>query len=107
MTADKPDTQCDSRFAVSENTNAVRNMLQHVCRGFIVKQDPFHVVQYLSEKIESSQLKIRMSNNMKNFMYSVDRQLRDSEDMDERLEHLRKKVSLSDLAGSETEWPHP
>lgn len=37
MAADKVGTQCDPRFAVSDNANAVRSMLQRVCPGFIVK----------------------------------------------------------------------
>lgn len=62
------------------------------------------MIQRVSEKVKSSQLKKAVTNNMKHCMYSVDRQLRDPEDMEKRLEHLRKKVSSGNLACSEAEW---
>lgn len=104
MAADKLGAERNPRFAVTDNANAVRSMVQRVCPGFNVKQDSFHVIQRVSEKVKSSNLKKKVSKQMKQCLYSVDHQLRDSADMEMLLTQLCEKVRLSDLACSEAEW---
>ncbi|OWZ16831.1 hypothetical protein PHMEG_0009314 [Phytophthora megakarya] len=71
----------DSVYVVSDNATAVKTLVNDVFdKRVSVKQDPFHGIQRISEKLKSPRKK-QVCKTLKDVMYTVDRKLRPPEEM--------------------------
>ncbi|POM79051.1 LOW QUALITY PROTEIN: Hypothetical protein PHPALM_3343 [Phytophthora palmivora] len=90
---------------VSDNANAVRNLVNDVFDGEVkTKQDPFHVMQRFSEKIKHKGKRKSFYKKMQKALHSVEGQLRNPDDMADRLREIVKNVNPDELSCSQKEW---
>ncbi|RLN27278.1 hypothetical protein BBJ28_00026006 [Nothophytophthora sp. Chile5] len=67
------DTGEDGLMVVSDNASAVRNMVASAFEGAVsVKQDPFHVIERITEKITPTARSKCVSKELKTAIYKVD-----------------------------------
>ncbi|RLN02727.1 hypothetical protein BBJ28_00027163, partial [Nothophytophthora sp. Chile5] len=89
---------------VSDNASAVRNMVSGIFGERVsVKQDPFHVVQRISEKIKGP-MKKRVCVQLKDALYTVDRALREPSEMASHFRSVVDSIALSEVRCTEAEW---
>ncbi|OWZ03818.1 hypothetical protein PHMEG_00024387 [Phytophthora megakarya] len=85
-------------YLVSDNANCVRGMVQYTFGGGVqVKQDPFHVIMRIKEKIW-------ISRELMTAIYTVDRKLRPSEEMEAAFRRVSSLISPQDLSCTEAIW---
>ncbi|EGZ09030.1 hypothetical protein PHYSODRAFT_389921, partial [Phytophthora sojae] len=91
--------QIVGRRLTSDNANGVRGMVQHTFGGRVdVKQDPFHVMMRVKEKLASAAKKKWISKELMSAMYTVERRLRPPEEMEKEFRRVASLVSPSDLS---------
>lgn len=92
-------------FAVSDNANTVRNLINDVFGGAVqTKQDPFHVMQRFAEKIKNKGKRKHFYKQLQAALYSVGGQLRSPDDMATHLREAVDSVSAAELSCSPKEW---
>jgi hypothetical protein len=101
---------CDQHFdekivVVSDNANAVRNMISQVSGNmFDTKQDVWHVIHRFSEKINSKSMRKKICSELSDAIYHEDGQLREPSEMVKAVESVLKKVNESMLNCSLAIW---
>ncbi|RLN91884.1 hypothetical protein BBJ28_00026613 [Nothophytophthora sp. Chile5] len=92
-------------YIVSDNAQAIRNMVDSVLGGSVsVKQDPFHVMQRIAEKIKASAHRKAIYKKLKAAMYVVTGELRNPKDMTANLRAAMSTVKPTDVSCSHAEW---
>ncbi|EGZ18258.1 hypothetical protein PHYSODRAFT_500774 [Phytophthora sojae] len=87
--------QIVGRRLTSDNANGVRGMVQHTFGGRVdVKQDPFHVMMRVKEKLASAAKKKWISKELMSAMYTVERRLRPPEEMEKEFRRVASLVRL-------------
>ncbi|OWZ09284.1 hypothetical protein PHMEG_00018034 [Phytophthora megakarya] len=91
----------DSVYVVSDNSTAVKTMVNDVFdKRVSVKQDPFHVIQRISEKLKSPRKK-QVCKALKDAMNTVDRKLIPPEEMTAHFRTVISTVRVSDICCTE------
>ncbi|KAE9274935.1 hypothetical protein PR003_g29470 [Phytophthora rubi] len=89
---------------VSDNATGVKGMVGDVFEKRVtVKQDPFHVIQRISEKVKSPRKK-QVCKELKEALYTVDGKLRPPTEMALRFRQVTTSLSASDICCSEAKW---
>lgn len=100
----------DQRFdekivVVSDNANAVRNMIATVSNNmFDTKQDVWHVIHRFSEKINLKSMRKKICSELSAAIYYEDGQLREPSTMVKAIETVLKSVNESMLNCSLAVW---
>jgi hypothetical protein len=92
-------------YLVSDNANGVRNMVQNTFGESVhVKQDPFHVMMRVKEKLADKAKKKWISKELMGAIYTVDRKPRPPEEKKAKYRRVADLVSTKDLSSSEATW---
>ncbi|ETP06436.1 hypothetical protein F441_17165 [Phytophthora nicotianae CJ01A1] len=91
-------------FDVSDNASAVRKLIGKTYGNTVqVKQDPFHVITRVSEKVKSKPARKFLCKQLKEVMYDVNQELRAPTDMETRLRDELSRIRIEELSCTEAE----
>ncbi|KUF82019.1 hypothetical protein AM587_10002221 [Phytophthora nicotianae] len=100
----QPATSNGDLFVVSDDASSVRNMVHRVFQDRVsTKQDPFHVIQRITTKVKVAKRKW-IAKELKAAIYTVDREMRPTQEMESAFRHVVERLSLDDVSCSVSEW---
>ncbi|KAE8894453.1 hypothetical protein PF003_g21472 [Phytophthora fragariae] len=92
-------------YLVSDNANGVRGMVQTTFENIVhVKQDPFHAMLRVKEKIADKAKKWCISKELISAMYTVERELRPPQGMKVQFRRVASSIAPKELSCTEAIW---
>ena len=95
-------------YVISDNANSSRNMVQRVFgQSVVVKQDPFHVIQRLTEKIRDKAQRKFIAGELRKAVYVGGEklgELRNPPEMLSEIKQVIQSIHQKDLSCSAKEW---
>ncbi|KAE8971799.1 hypothetical protein PR001_g26784 [Phytophthora rubi] len=81
-------------YLMSKNANGVRGMVQTTFGNIVhVKQDPFHAMMRVREKIAVKAKKWCISKELMSVLYTVERELRQPQEMDVQIRRVASSIA--------------